>query len=94
MVVLRAVVEADHRRAADGVADEDGYEDELDVHQNAVGGDAVLADQAHELEIVEHTYQGGGDVAHQLGGAVTAGLEDGAQTQGGGPQAQQAGVGT
>lgn len=92
-VVLRAVVEADHRRAADGVADEDGYEDELDVHQNAVGGDAVLADQAHELEIVEHTYQGGGDVAHQLGGAVAAGLEDGAQTQGGGPQAQQAGVG-
>ena len=93
-VVLRAVVEADHRRAADGVADEDGYEDELDVHQNAVGGDAVLADQAHELEVVEHTHQGGGDVAHQLGGAVAAGLENGAQTQCGGPQAQQAGVGT
>ena len=40
--ILRAVVEADHRRAADGVADEDGYEDELDVHQNAVGGDLSL----------------------------------------------------
>ena len=56
-VVLRAVVIADHRRAADGVADVDGDEDELDVHQHAVGGDAVLAGQPQQLEVVDHAHQ-------------------------------------
>ena len=78
-VVLRAEVKADHRCAADRVADKDGHEDELDVHQHTVGGNAVLADEVHELEVIQHTHQGGGDVAHQLGRAVAAGLENGAQ---------------
>ena len=84
---------ADDRGAADGVADEDGHKNELDVHQNAVGGDAVLANETQELEVVQHADQRGGDVAHQLGGAVAAGLQDGAQAQSGGTQVQQAGIG-
>ena len=66
-VVLRAVVEADDRRAADGIADIDGNEDKLDVHQNAIGRYAVLAEVFEQLEVIDHADDGGRDIAHQLG---------------------------
>ena len=46
-VILRAVVIAYPRRAADGVAHEERDEDELHVHQHTVGGHAVLTGQPH-----------------------------------------------
>ena len=56
-VVPRAVVEADDRRAADGIADIDGNEDKLDVHQNAVGRYAVLAEVFEQLEVIDHAHR-------------------------------------
>ena len=80
-VVPRAVVEADDRRAADGIADIDGNEDKLDVHQNAVGRYAVLAEVFEQLEVIDHADDGGRDIAHQLGRAVAAGVQDRPQLQ-------------
>lgn len=53
-VVLRAVVIADDRRDRDGVAKEKGHEDEADIHQNAVGADAVFLRDGHETDVVEY----------------------------------------
>ena len=52
-VVLRAVVIADDRRDRDGVAKEKGHEDEADIHENAVGADAVFLRDGHETDVVE-----------------------------------------
>ena len=92
-VVARAEVVADDGAAADGVANEDGHKDELHIHQHPVGGDAVLSHIAQKLEVVEDAHQGGGDVAHELRGAVGAGPQQGADLQPGGDQVQQAAVG-
>ena len=74
-------MEADDRRAADGIADVDGNENELHVHQDAVGRNAVLTDVFEQLEVVEHTDDGRGNIAHQLGRAVAAGVQQRAQLQ-------------
>ena len=77
VVVTRAVVIADNRRAADAVADGCTDEDELHIHQHAVGGNAVLAQHAQKLHVIEHGDERRGNVAHKLGRTVCAGLEDG-----------------
>ncbi len=89
-VVAGAVVVADHRGAADGVADENGGEDEADVHDGSVGSHAVLAGQLDELEVIEHVHQGGGEVGQHLRGAVPAGPEEDAALQSGPGQAEKA----
>lgn len=89
-VILRAVVVADHGSGADGVADEDRHKDHAHVHQNAVRGNAVLALIADELDVVEHSHQRHGDVAHQLGRAVGAGAQKRATVKGKRAEAKQA----
>ena len=80
-MILRAVVETDDGRAADGVTDVDGDKDELHIHQHAVGRDAVLADIVEQLKVIEHADDGRGDIAHQLGRAVAAGVQQRPQLQ-------------
>jgi len=46
-----------HGRAADGITDENGNENKVDVHDDAIGGNAVLPRQLHELKIVQHCHQ-------------------------------------
>lgn len=76
-VIFGTVVEADDRGTADGIAYENGDENKLDVHQHAVSGNAVFPVVAQQLEVIENAHQGGGNVAHQLRGAVGAGPENG-----------------
>lgn len=38
-------------------------------------GNAALTDQPHQLEVIQNADEGRGDVAHQLGRAVAAGLQ-------------------
>ena len=92
-VVLGAVVEADDGGRADTQANEHGDEDEVDVHDDAVGGDAVLPGVCHELQVIEHTDQAHGEVAHQLRGAVGGGPQQGLAVEGASAQPQKAGVG-
>ena len=72
-MVLCAVVVADDRRDGDGIAEEKCLEDEVDVHQNAVGAHAVLLRDGHELHVVENADERAGEIAHHLARAVTAG---------------------
>lgn len=53
-VVLCAVVEADDGRAADRIADIDGNKDKLDIHQDAIGRNAVFSEVSEQLEIIDH----------------------------------------
>ena len=74
IVIFGAVVIAHHRGAADGETDKHGAENHADIHQHAIGRNAVLSRVAQQLHILQHTHQRHGDIAHQLGGAVRTGL--------------------
>ena len=91
-VILGTVVEADDGGGADGEADEHGDEDEVDVHDDTVGGNAVLPGEGHELDVVEHGDQTHGKVAHQLRGAVDGGPQQGFSVIAAPAQPQQAAV--
>ena len=91
--VARAEMIADDGRAADGIADEHGGEDELHVHQHAESRHAVLPRQPQQLEVIQHAHHRGGHVADQLRRAVAAGLQDRPQLQLCLCQLQQAAVG-
>ncbi len=62
------------RRASHGIAQENSLEDHAHIHQHTVGGDPVFPCIFHKLDIIEHTHNRHRDIAHQLGGAVAAGL--------------------
>ena len=66
---------ADNGRAADGKAEERGHEYEIHIHHDRIRGNSLLADQAHELDIVQDRNNRRGNVAHQLGRAVCAGVQ-------------------
>ena len=72
--VVRPKVEADNRPAAHGEAQKDGGEGEIHIHHHRVGRHTKLPDDAHELEIEQDADHRGGQVAHQLGGAVGTGV--------------------
>ena len=73
-MVACAVVEADNGGAAHGVAHIHGHEQEGGIHDDAVSGHAVFAGQPQQLVIVQDVYQRHGQVGHQLGGTVDAGI--------------------
>ena len=75
-MVACAVVVADDGGAADGIAHEDGHEEEGRIHDDAIGRHAVFAREAEELVVVEDVDQRHGQVGHQLRGAVDAGAAD------------------
>ena len=79
IMMVCAVMEADDGRTADAVTDGCADEDELDIHQHAVSGNAIFSKQAQELDVVEHGHERRGDVAHEFGRAVRTGLEDGTE---------------
>ena len=54
-MVLRAVMIADNRGAADSITDKNRDENELNVHQHAVSGHAVFARKFHQLKVIEHS---------------------------------------
>lgn len=56
-MVACAVVVADDGGAADGIAHEDGHEEEGRVHDDAIGRHAVFAREAEELVVVEDVDQ-------------------------------------
>ncbi len=90
--VARAIGIAHEGRHALGVADEDRAKDHPHVHDDAVGRDAIRADECHELQVVDHAHHRGGDGAHQLGRAVGADPDDEAGASTGPDQAQEAGI--
>ena len=75
IVVLCAEMIADDGRAADGETEKRRDKDEIDVHHDRVRRNAALTDQPHQLEVIQDADEGRGDVAHQLGRAVAAGLQ-------------------
>ena len=84
----------DDRRTSDGVTDKDRRKDKADIHNNAIGGNTILANVAHELKIVQDIDKRHRDIGHQLGGAVDAGLSQNACVQPGSNQPQPACVGS
>ena len=86
------MVVADHRSRAYGVPQKHRLEDQAHVHQNAVGGDAVLSGVRHQPHVEQHTHQGHGDIAHQLGGAVGTGPPQRFAVKGAAHQPQAAGI--
>jgi len=71
-----SVMEADNGGRAYNEADEDGNEDEADVHYSSVGGNSVLTRKAHKLVVIENCDHRHRNVAEQLGGAVGAGFQE------------------
>ena len=69
-LVARPVLKRYHLRDSHIVSDEYRTEYEPDVHQYAIGGDAVLAYVFHQLEIVANADDVEGDVADEFGQAV------------------------
>ena len=69
-MVFRAVVKADHRRDAEGIAHDDGVEDHIDIENHGNGGHAVFAGNAHRLVIIKKGYQGIRKVGNHFRSAV------------------------
>ena len=88
-MILRAVVIADNGRDGDGIAEEEGHEDEADVHDDTVGAHAVFLRDGHELDVVEHADERGGEIADHLARAVVAGLAERAEVKARAREAQR-----
>ena len=73
--VIGTIVVADDGRTAEGVAHIHGNEQEAGVHDDAVGGHAVFPGKAQQLVVVQDVHQRHGQVGHQLGGAIDAGVQ-------------------
>jgi hypothetical protein len=67
---------ADDGGDGDVVADEDGGIDEGNVHHYAIGGDAVLTKETHELEVVADADDVHGNITHIFAQSVGAGFAD------------------
>lgn len=65
-MVLCAVMVADDGRAADRVAEEDRHKDEVDIHDDTIGRDAVLPRELHQLEVIKDVDDGHRKVRHHL----------------------------
>ena len=65
-MVPGAEVEGYNGRCADGVADERSGEDHAHIHHHSIGRHAVLSGEMQQLQVIEHTHQAHGDVAHKL----------------------------
>lgn len=68
--VASPVFERHYLRNAHIVTDEYRPEDKSDIHQDAIGGDAVFAYVLHQLEIVADADDVEGDIADEFGQAV------------------------
>ena len=90
--VACTVVEADDGRTAEGVAHIHGNEQEAGVHDDAVGGHAVFPGKAQQLVVVQDVHQRHGQVGHQLGGAIDAGVQQHLAVQLRFAQVQAAGI--
>ena len=91
-MVAGTVVEADDGRTAHGIAHEHRHEQEGCVHDDTVGGHAVLTGQTQQLEVIQDIDQRHGKVGHQLGRAVDAGIPQDFAVKTGLAQVQAAGV--
>ena len=76
LVIARAVMVADDGRGADGISDKHSGKNEADVHHDTVRRDTVFARVFHKLNIIKHTDNAHGYVAHKFGRAVHASLTD------------------
>ena len=88
-MVLRSVLVAHERRTTERVSHEDGTEDHRRVADDAERRDAVFADVAHELEVVEHGHEAHRDVGDELGATVETSPANGTPLQARPDQAQQ-----
>ena len=91
-MVLGTVVKAYHRRSADGIADEGSGEDHAHVHHHAIGCHPVFSGVAQQLDVVEHSHQIHGHIAHKLRRAVDTGTEHHSDLKIGFSQPQEAGI--
>ena len=91
-MVAGTVVEADDGRTAHGIAHEHRHEQEGRVHDDTVGGHAILTGQTQQLVVVQDIDQRHGKVGHQLGRAVDAGIPQDFAVKTGLAQVQAAGV--
>ena len=82
----------DDRRGAHRITDVDRHKEEGDVLDDTVGGNAVFPDVSHQLTVIEHVDEGHGDVRHELGEAVPAGLPEGGAVPAGPAEAVKARV--
>ena len=85
-------MEADDGCAAHGIAHEHRHKQERRVHDDTIGGHAILSGKAEQLVVVQDVHQGHGQVAHQLRGAVGAGVQQDLSLKAGAAQMDAAGV--
>ena len=76
-MVRGAIVVADDRPRADGIADKSGQKHKVYVHEYAVCGNAVFACVFYKLYIIQHTHDRHGDIGHKLRGTVCTCLPQG-----------------
>ena len=91
-MVAGTVVEADDGRTAHGIAHEHRHEQEGRVHDDAVGGHAVLTGQTQQLEVIQDIDQRHGKVGHQLRRTVDTGIPQHAAVKLCSAQVQTAGI--
>ena len=92
--VVRTVVEAEDGSCADGKADEHRQKEEIHVHNNAIGGDAVFPGVAQKLQIIEHAHKAHGKIVHQFRCAIGAGTEQFPAVKPASAQPQKTGIRT
>ena len=83
---------AHDRGTSHRIADKERRKDKAHVHDDAVYGNTVGTGKAHELPVVEHVYDGHGDVRHKLGSAVCTGLQQGTKVHMGPSETESAPV--
>lgn len=64
------VVIADNRRTAEGIAEENCHKDEIDIHDDAIGGNTVFARDLHQSEIIQNADERSGKVGDHFAGTV------------------------
>ena len=79
---------AHNRCGAHTVPNHDGRENKCQIHDDAVGRHAVLADIFHQLIVIEHGNHGGGNVGEEFAQPVEAGLAQGRKVECGSYKAQ------
>lgn len=92
LMVLCSEVIADDGSSTDGVAKEDRKENQIEIHQNAIGCNSVLSGVLQKLNVIEDTNNGHGNIVEQLGRTIETDFEKGFPIKGCLGQAQETGI--
>lgn len=79
--VCCAVIVADGGLKGVAHAEEYGFDDAVDVHDDAEGSDCQIAGEVHQGGVEEHHADGAGNIGEEFGAAVGDDIADGPKRQ-------------